>query len=406
MFSLKQILQLRKSFREVNRRKKKNPLTPGSTANLRSIREQNVGNEELLRQAVSNLSANGIKVLLAGDGPEAREILRKEVAGSGVIVKSKSNVCRELKVTDFLGGLGKTVVETDIGDRLLQITGGKPSHPTGPASHLSLKEISSALKEHFGAEAGGTPEEIVAFLKADIDSYIEKADTAIVGANAVAAEEGSIVIIHNEGNISEIIQRTGRLIVITGIDKIYKNLGEAIEMVKSVTFGATGAKVPSFINIISGPSKTADIEKKLIRGVHSPREITLILLNGKRSGIASGAFREILYCIGCGSCLMACPTFNVLGDRFASGEGLGGRGLILSYLGGGNESITDAACLCLSCFHCKRDCPADINIPAMIWRMRALENRSNLAALVRSRFIYAANLIRLKIYELREFFAA
>lgn len=407
MFSLREIVQLRKSFKLVRARKKKaNSLRKA----LRESRERNVGDEGLLEEAVRNLSSNGIRVFTARDKEEALGIIREEVGGSEVVVKSKSNVTKELGVTSHLEALGKTVVETDIGDRLLQITGGKPSHPTGPASHLAVPDIIDALRAYFGREIGDTPEEIVEVIRQDLLSYIEKADVAITGANAIAAEEGSILILHNEANISEIIQRTGKLIVLTGIDKLYRDLEEAMRMVKAVTFNATGTKVPSFINIISGPSKTADIEKKLIFGVHSPREIVLVLLDGGRKRLASGApggeggaargaFKEILYCIGCGSCLIYCPMYNVVGDRFGLGESLGGRGLILSYALGGNRDAAHAARMCLGCFHCRRECPVDINIPGMIWRMRKLEGRNNLVDFLFSKVIYLANLLRVKRFE-------
>jgi L-lactate dehydrogenase complex protein LldG len=398
MFSLSQILQMRRSFRTVKQRKKKNR-PPGLT--LREIREISVGNEELLKSAVENLTANGIRVLQAETNDDALNLLRDEAGDARLVVKSKSNVTKELKITDFLEGLGKTVVETDIGDRLLQILGGSPSHPTGPASHLSAEEMAPDLEKHFGRDIGRRPEDIVEALREDIAGHIDRAGVAIVGANAISAEEGSIVILHNEGNISEIIQRTGKLLVVTGIDKVYENLEQVMHMVKSLAYNATGAKLTSFVNIISGPSKTADIEKKLITGVHNPREVVLILINGRRREISRGGFREMLYCIGCGSCLVFCPMFNVVGDRFAHGGAMGGRGILMSYLRDGKRDAADTAGLCMTCFHCMRECPVDINLPGLIWRLRKREGRSNLAALVRSRLYYVRNLVKLKHHEFR-----
>lgn len=395
IFSIDQILQLRKSFNALRNRKKK---TSGNS--LRRIREEIIGNKELLNRCCNKLGERGIVVYQAKTFDDARNILKKEIRSSCIIVKAKSNVSKELEITGFLEGLGKTVIETDIGDRILQIAGDTPSHPTGPISHLSMNDIRYIMENHFGHQVGNTPEEIVEVIKNDVRSYIDKAEIAIVGANAVTAEEGSILILHNEGNVSEIIQKARKLIVITGIDKVYKNLEQAVQMVKAVTYHATGTEMPSFINIISGPSKTADIEKKLIQGVHNPREIVLILLDGKRSEIINSNFKDILYCIGCGSCLVVCPVYNAVGNRFAYQTNLGGRGLILSYVKDSVYKAAKIARLCITCYQCKRGCPIDIDIPGMIWRIRRLEGLNNIVALFYSRIILAINLIRLKKFQL------
>ncbi|MEW6609503.1 MAG: LUD domain-containing protein [bacterium] len=390
MFTLKQILQLRKSFNEVKERKKKRRFKINKGL-LRRFREESVGNQKLLQKTVDQLKSNGIKVILAEKKDDALNFLKEELKDYNVIVKSKSNVSKELKITDFLNEIGKTVVETDIGDRLLQITNEKPSHPTGPASHLSINDIQLALENYFGHKISNVPEEIVAEIKKDIISYINKAEVAIVGANAITADEGAIVIIHNEGNVSEIIQKTNKLIVVTGVEKIYNNLENAITMVKALTYNATGAKTTSFINIITAPSKTADIEKKLIKGVYSPQEIIVILLNNKREEISQSKFKELLYCIGCGFCLVACPMYLTVGDRYGVDENIGGRGILLSYLRDENKQAAKTANLCLSCFNCKKNCPININIPRMVWQIRKMEGQNNLVAFIYAHFVYIVN---------------
>ncbi len=102
---------------------------------------------------------------------------------------------------------------------------------------------------------------------------------------------------------------------------------DAINMLKVICFNATGSLIPSFVEIISGVSKTADVEKKFFKGVHSPEEIVLILLDNKRTEIIEKGFKELLYCIDCGNCLLHCPMYNTVGNYFAEEKYLGGKGL-------------------------------------------------------------------------------
>lgn len=135
----------------------------------------------------------------------------------------------------------------------------------------------------------------------------------VTGANAITAEEDAMLLAHNEGNIFEVIRKE-KHIVVTGIDKVYPTLEDAINMLKIISYNATGSLIPSFVEIISSVSKTADVEKRFFKSVHSPREIVLILLDNKRTEIINSEFRELLYCIDCGNCLLYCPMYNTVGN--------------------------------------------------------------------------------------------
>jgi len=149
-------------------------------------------------------------------------------------------------------------------------------------------------------------------------------------------------------------------------------------MLKLQTFYATGSLATSFVNIISSPSQTADIEKQLIKGVHGPRELCVILVDNHRADIAESEYKDLLYCIGCGQCLLVCPAYGVYGNRFAVNSQLGGRGLVYSVLSSeafveGNKGLD----LCLSCRKCRQNCPLAIDIPSMVTKLR-LERQSRI----------------------------
>ena len=375
----RRVQAMRKAFTVVKKRQKANirriPDLEDRKKRLRQTRESSVGNEALLNRAMENLSQNGIKVYRADSKAEAVALVIREVSDSKMVVKSKSNLTKEIGLTGALEAAGVEVIETDIGDRIIQLCGDVPSHPTGPASHLTRHDIAKILSAHFGKKVQPTAQAIVGLIKDEISEHVDKAAIGITGANAIAAEEGAVLLLHNEGNIIQVAMRPEKHIVIAGIDKIYPNIEEALNMVKLQTFCATGSLSTSFVNIISGTSQTADIEKQLIKGVHGPRELCLILVDNYRSDIAKSDYKELLHCIGCGQCLLVCPAYGVYGTRFGVGSHLGGRGIVYSALNREAYSEADEGLnLCLSCKKCRQNCPLAIDIPSMITSLR-LEKR-------------------------------
>ncbi|VVB55311.1 Lactate utilization protein B [uncultured archaeon] len=382
-----EVRALRKAFDSVKERQAFNQSKGFAerTKRLISSRELCVGNEVLLEQAIAKLQKNGIKVCLAREKQEALEIIFNEIGKEKFIVKSKSNVTKELELTKFLEKNGATVVETDIGDRILQILNAKPSHPTGPVTHLSAKQIAKGISKYYDVPVTETPEDIVKIVKEDIVSSLDKAKIGITGANAIAAEEGSIIMTHNEGNIHEVMRKQ-KHIVVTSIDKIYPDIESAINMIRILCYNATGAIIPSFVDIITSVSKTADVEKKFITGVHNPSEIVLVLVDNRRSDLAKKGFKELLKCIGCGNCLLHCPMYNTIGNEYAIDSYLGGKGLAYYsvYTNESNEKLE----LCLGCGKCMENCPLELDIPDLIKNLRSTGISSEVYYFLKSHFIW------------------
>lgn len=386
------ILAMRSAFKKLKNRQKANhrsiPDLDDRLRRLRQTREVSVGNYDLLRQTVENLENNGVKVYHARDSSEAIKCLIDILGEEKLVVKSKSSVSREIKLVENLEGYGIRVIETDIGDRILQIMGEKPSHPTGPAAHLTVEMISHALSDYFGKEVLTTPQAIIKAVREDVERHLASAKIGISGANAITAE-GSIVLLHNEGNIFEVHSRPEHWVVITGIEKVYPSVEEAMNAAKIQSFYATGSVMPSFIEVISGGSRTADIEKRLVRGVAKPREVTLILLDNGRQKLIQGGFGEFLYCIGCGSCVVNCPAHTVHGERFA-----GGRFALLEALHGNKDVLK----YCLSCRRCRKNCPLKIDVPGMISRVREGNEVYNF---IRSHLLWIARSVEIETFKLR-----
>jgi len=391
-----EIAALKKAFASVKERQKKN--LPADfdekMKRLKAVRQTSVGNEELLRYAIKKIEDNGIKVVKAHTKDDAVRIIFKEIADEKLVVKSKSNVTKEIELASALGSHGIEVIETDIGDRILQVLQSKPSHPTGPVAHLSAKTIAEGLSKYYGKKIDEDPDEIVRFVRDEIRGYIEKADIGITGANAITAEEGSIVLAHNEGNIFQVIRRE-KHIVVTAIDKVYPSVEDALNMLKVICFNATGSLIPSFIEIISGVSKTADVEKKFFRGVHSPREIVLVLLDNKRTEMIGKGFKELLYCIDCGNCLLHCPMYNTIGNHFAEDKYLGGKGLAYKSLT--DEEVNKKLEFCLTCGRCRKNCPLSIDVPAAIRSIRSESLPQEAYYFLKSHLLWLYYNVRLKL---------
>jgi L-lactate utilization protein LutB len=378
-----------RAFKETRNRQRQNLPLFGDlkkiSEEVRRIRSESVGNRDLFEEAISRLENNRFKVLQAKDSQEACEIILREIGEEKLVVKSKSNISKEIGLTHFLNEHGIEVIETDIGDRIIQIAGHRASHATAPAVHLSRYEIAEILSQHLKREVPPVPEEEMQAVRSDIEFYLQKAKIGITGANAISAREGATLILHNEGNITRVRMRE-KHILITAIDKIYPTIEDALLMLRLETFLATGALFPSFIDVVAGRSKSSDIEKQLFYGMHKPEEVVIVFLdNGRWQILNTGKdSSELLYCIGCGNCLLDCPVYNTVGPFFGADGMLGGRGVALSsLLHGIREGVEDGLFLCTACGLCGEVCPFGINAGEKLkdLRRRSLEDSKIFAEL-------------------------
>jgi len=356
-----------RAFKETRDRQKQNLLFIDDLEKMKEgvkrIRSESVGNWDLLKEAISRLEKNQFNVIEAKDAKEACEIILREIGEERLVVKSKSNISKEIGLTPFLVRHGIEVIETDIGDRIIQLAGHRASHATAPAVHLSRYDIADILSKQLKREVPSDPEKEMEAVREDIESYLQRARVGITGANAIAAKEGAALIIHNEGNVTRVRMRS-KHIIISSIDKVYPSLEDAVIMGKLETYLATGALFPSFIDIVAGRSKSSDIEKQLFYGMHEPEEVIIVLLDNGRREILNQAkdFSDLLYCIGCGNCLLDCPTYNAVGSLFGADGMLGGRGVALScLLRGLRAGVEDGLFLCTTCGLCGEVCPVGID---------------------------------------------
>ena len=353
---------MRKSFDAITKRQKENasriPDLKERKDRLRKVKESSVGNEELFKQAVATLQENGFRVVVAKTAEAALKRIRQELEGYDLVVKSKSNVTKEIHLAENLRGAGIEIIETDLGDRIIQLDGCEAAHPTGPACHLTRKQISKLFTKHFGRPVSEDPMELTRAMREEIASYLSRAKVGITGANAITALEGAVVIVHNEGNAAKCAMLSDKHIVVTTPEKVVPSLDDAINVVKLQTYLSTGKITSAYVNVITGPSYTADIEKQVYKGMHGPKDVMIIFVDDGRT---SAADKEPQYCVGCGMCLLQCPVYDVVGPVFGASGHMGGQGVYLEgSMGRLSQAVDSGLYLCTSCGACVEACPASI----------------------------------------------
>ena len=369
---------MRKSFNTVKSRSseiKDSPQVRRLQERVREIKRYSVENsEELYGQAVESFKRNGIDVEFAETKEDALDIIFDLIKDfdNKVIAKAKSNTLGEINLKSELASKEWDVVETDLGDRILQLkkTDNKPVHPTGPASHLNISEITNIVNDSLDSDVNPIAREIMELVREDVLNRLKDARVGISGANAIASEEGSCIMVHNEGNIS-LVSLKDLHIIVAGIDKIVPTLEDAISVSKLETVYATGNYVTSYMNVISGPSKTADIEKKLLKNMYGAERVVVIFLDNGRS-LAS---EECLWCIGCGNCIVHCPVYNAVGNEFGFNNYLGGRGVAMSKFIEDDETCYNSGLyMCTLCGLCTLNCPVAIPTNEILENMRKLSS--------------------------------
>lgn len=348
---------------------------PGLAGRLRQIKEESLARlDELLDRTVERLRANGCRVFVAADAAAARDYIAA-VAGGGLLVKSKSNVGKEIGVSAHLAARGVTVVETDLGDRLNQLAGSEASHPLAPAIHLPLSRVRELLARESGRELPEDVTELVRAARESLRPYLAEAGVGLSGANAVAADTGAVVLMENEGNIRAVTSLPAVHVVVAGITKIVPTLEDAVTVVEAASVFGAGQDLGTYMSVITGPAEPGINPDGSVSGYLGPREVHVVLLDNGRSRALAAGWGEAFYCINCGGCLNFCPVYRVLGSGFGH-RYIGGIGVVQTALTETLEAAREAGLsACLSCGNCSAACPAQIDTPDLISRLRIREER-------------------------------
>ena len=278
-----------------------------------------------------------------------------------LIAKSKSMVSEEINLNHALEKEGIKVVETDLGEYIVQLRNERPSHIITPALHLRRQDVGQLFHEKLGIPYTEDIPTLTNTARKVLREVFLTADVGISGANFIVAETGSLCLVTNEGNGRMVTTLPPIHIALIGMERLVRNLDDLALMLSLLPRSATGQKLSVYTQIIHKPLAN--------------QQRHFIILDNGRSRLRNSPLKESLYCIRCGSCLNACPVFREIGGHAYKSIYSGPIGSVISAGLFGSEFVPLAQASSL-CGACKDACPVDIDLPKLLMRVRAGQSPS------------------------------
>ncbi len=329
---------------------------------------------QYLAQFSENVEARGGQVFWAQDAAECNRYITNLAQARGVrhVVKSKSMLTEEVALNDALQAAGVEVVESDLGEFILQLCGQKPAHIIAPVMHMTRHQVGAVFARELGVPFSDDPATLNATARSHLRRVFLEAGMGISGVNFAVAESGALCLVTNEGN-GRLTTTAPRIhVAVMGMERLVPTLADLSTMLQLLARSATGQKLSVYSNIINGPRRDGECD--------GPEELHVVILDNGRSRILGSELAEVLYCIRCGACLNACPVFHTIGGHAYGSVYSGPVGAVLSPLLFGEKwlALPHASSLCAAC---REVCPVDIDLPDLLLRLRAEEAASGHAPL-------------------------
>jgi len=314
---------------------------PHLAAQVQEIKTSGARNlKETVEKAITSLKRKGCHVIVAVDGAEARQHILKILAGNKQVAMSKNPVFTEIALRDLLQANNVEVTDTDLGERIAGTT--VDAHPW-------IATINTEISN----------KETVSQVKSEIKQTVSTLEYGITGADAICEQNGTIALLESEGNVRFTSNLPYNHIVVAGMDKIVPTLEDALTVCRTTSVYGLGKDMLSYISFINGPSRTADIEFKMVQGMHGPKEVFVILLDNGRLAAAESQNWDLLKCLGCGGCLVECPKYLEEGLE----KGYRYTGKRAKVLAGFLEEVKQGEDAdCGDCSRCNELCPVGIQV--------------------------------------------
>ena len=312
---------------------------------------------ELLQQFERQCQANGIQVHWAYNGEQHNQIVYQILSQHKVkkLVKSKSLLTEECQMNPYLEDRGIEVVDTDIGERIVQLAKQKPSHIVVPTIHLNKEQVGKIFHKKMHTEAGASdPTYLTNIARRHLRQAFISADAAMTGVNMAIADKGAIVVCTNEGNADMGVNLPPLQLHSMGIEKIVPDLDSTAVFLRLLARNATGQSITSYSSIYSGPKQGGEMH-------------IIIVDNGRSHSLKDKDFADALKCIGCGACLNTCPVYRRSGGHSYNHRLPGPIGIAI---GSSEDHTHSMPWACTSCGSCTEVCPTKVPLQQLIHLQR------------------------------------
>jgi len=339
----------------------------------KAIRNRALENLDVWLEAFERTAtARGATVLFAETPADINALVLGIAARHRVqkIIKSKSMVSEESALDHAIEAAGMTVVETDLGEYILQINNYEPpSHIIGPALHKSKEEVAELFHRKHGTPVKTGIEELCHEARGVLRQHYLTADMGISGGNFFVAETGSVVLVTNEGNATLATTLPKVHVAISGIEKIVPTLEDVATLMRLLPRSATGQSISNYVDVLTGRKGEGEF--------HGAEHMYFIVVDCGRTEVLASDVRDALRCIRCGACMNHCPVYQNVGGHAYGWVYPGPIGSILTPMYVGLEKAQDLPAASTMCNQCGVVCPVKIPLPDLQRKLRehAFERR-------------------------------
>ncbi|WP_027182319.1 L-lactate dehydrogenase (quinone) large subunit LdhH [Oleidesulfovibrio alaskensis] len=325
--------------------------------------------DQLYAQFKAEAEKRGVKVHLAKTAQEANEIIAQIARDAGVkkIVKSKSMTSEETQFNHQVENEFE-VVETDLGEWIIQLRHEGPTHMVMPAIHLSRNQVADLFSDVTKQKQDNDPQKLTKVARRELRKEYATAEMGVTGANFCVASTGTIGLVTNEGN-ARLVSTLPRVhVALAGLDKLVPTMHDALRTLKVLPRNATGQAITSYVTWITGANECAT-------GPDGKKEMHIVFLdNGRRAMADDPLYSQVLRCVRCGACANVCPVYRLVGGHKMGHIYIGAIGLILTYFFHGSDKAKNLVHNCINCEACKNICAGGIDLPRLIKDIRARLN--------------------------------
>ncbi|MGM8212419.1 LutB/LldF family L-lactate oxidation iron-sulfur protein [Virgibacillus sp. W0430] len=331
------------------------------------IRAHTIENLDYYLHTLSDqVSRRGGNVFFAKTADEANDYIKKVIKKKNgkKVAKSKSMVSEEIGLNEALHEIGTEVIETDLGEWILQLDEDPPSHIVAPALHKDRQQIKKTFRDKRGYTLSDKPKELAQFAREQLRKEFLTADIGITGCNFAVAESGAITLVTNEGNARLVTSLPNTQITVMGMERIVPSWEDLDIVVSLLTRAAVGQKLTSYITCLMGTRLEEEID--------GPDEYHLVIVDNGRSKILGTEFQSALHCIRCAACINVCPVYRHVGGHAYGSIYPGPIGAVLTPLLDGYENHKELPYASSLCAACTEACPVKIPLHEQLIRHREI----------------------------------